>query len=149
MYHINLIELTIQQHSSFAFLRFLFSNRLLRLFDQLFIFSLASCLFRRLGSFFILFIVYGQCLRIGFITESIHRKFQVFSVYCLPAIGDAFLTCSDLLRIKAYSLVRKLINSETHSWTISRASFAILASLGRAYFIILPILAIGKYLESK
>lgn len=39
------------------------------------------------------------------------------------------------IRSKGYSLVIKEINSETHSWTHSLASFAILAFSGRDFFI--------------
>jgi len=38
----------------------------------------------------------------------------------------------------------KLMNSDTHSWTVSLASFAIFAFAGSAFFIILLIFAIGK-----
>ncbi len=41
----------------------------------------------------------------------------------------------------------KLMNSETHSWTVSLASLAILALAGRAFFMIRLILAIGRYLS--
>jgi len=41
----------------------------------------------------------------------------------------------------------KLMNSETHSCTVSLASLAILAFSGKAFFIILLMLAIGKYLN--
>jgi hypothetical protein len=37
---------------------------------------------------------------------------------------------------------RKLMNSETHSWTHSLASFAIFAESGREFFMILPTFAI-------
>lgn len=43
-----------------------------------------------------------------------------------------------------YSLVMKLMYSETHSWTVSLASLAILALEGRARFIIRLMLAMGR-----
>jgi hypothetical protein len=46
-----------------------------------------------------------------------------------------------------HSDVIKLMNSETHSWTVSFASFAILALFGSAFFMILLILAIGRNLS--
>lgn len=45
------------------------------------------------------------------------------------------------------SLVIKEMNSETHSWMISLASFEILALSGRACFMILEMLAIGRNLD--
>jgi len=47
--------------------------------------------------------------------------------------------------ISTYSLVMKLMNSDTHSWTVSFASFAILALAGSVLFIILLMFAIGRY----
>ena len=41
----------------------------------------------------------------------------------------------------------KLMNSETHSWTVSLASFEIFAFPGRAFFIIRPTFAIGRSLS--
>lgn len=43
-----------------------------------------------------------------------------------------------------YSLVTKLMNSETHSCTVSFASLAIFALVGNAFFMILLIFAIGR-----
>lgn len=49
--------------------------------------------------------------------------------------------------LRTNSLVIKLINSETHSWTVSLASLAIFPFAGKAFFMILLILAIGRYLS--
>lgn len=46
-----------------------------------------------------------------------------------------------------YSLVIKLMNSDTHSCTVSLASFAILAFGGRAFFMIRLMFAIGRNLS--
>ena len=47
----------------------------------------------------------------------------------------------------AYSLVIKLMNSLTHSCTVSLASLAIFALPGKAFFMILLMLAIGRNLS--
>jgi hypothetical protein len=39
----------------------------------------------------------------------------------------------------------KEMNSETHSWTVSLESFAILAFSGRVFFMMRAIFAIGRY----
>lgn len=39
------------------------------------------------------------------------------------------------------------MNSDTHYWTVYLASLAILAFSGKAFFMILPILAMGRNLE--
>jgi hypothetical protein len=52
--------------------------------------------------------------------------------------------CKTATPKRAYSLVMKLMNSDTHSWTVSLASFAILALGGSAFFIIRLMLAIGR-----
>ena len=44
----------------------------------------------------------------------------------------------------AHSLVIKLMNSDTHSCTVSLASFAILALEGKVFFMILLMFAIGR-----
>lgn len=51
------------------------------------------------------------------------------------------------LHFSQASLVMNEINSETHYWTVSFASFAIFAFSGRDFFMILPMLAIGRNLE--
>ena len=51
--------------------------------------------------------------------------------------------CS-IASIKTYSLVIKEMNSETHSWTVSFASFAILAFAGRFRFIMRLMFAMGR-----
>ena len=48
---------------------------------------------------------------------------------------------------RPYSLVMKLMNSDTHSCTVSFASFAIFAFEGRAFFMILLMLAMGRNLS--
>ena len=48
------------------------------------------------------------------------------------------------LGARTYSLVMKLMNSETHSWTVSLASLAIFAFPGSAFFMIREMLAMGK-----
>lgn len=51
------------------------------------------------------------------------------------------------LHFSQAQLVMNDMNSETHSCTVSLASLAILAFSGKAFFMILPMLAIGKNLE--
>lgn len=49
------------------------------------------------------------------------------------------------ISINYYSLVTKLMNSDTHSWTVSLASLAIFPLAGKAFFMIRLMLAIGRY----
>ena len=81
-----------------------------------------------------------------FIANNKSSPFIVFRFSFLHFSHALFL--SHLLFFLLYSLVMKLINSETHSCTISLASFAIFALSGSAFFIIRLIFAIGRNLQS-
>lgn len=112
------------------------------------------------------------CNRI-WLTQSAHRPKQVIAVDCFPLLPLALVArpaedaavsrhtfapkrsaivtvrpcvgCQQV--VNAHSLVMKLINSDTHSCTVSFASFAIFAFPGRAFFIILLMFAIGRNLS--
>ena len=70
-----------------------------------------------------------------------HLLFFSFHLYIYHRLFDVNLGPWNLP-----SDVMKEMNSETHSWTVSLASLAILAFFGKAVFIILVILAMGRNL---
>jgi len=70
------------------------------------------------------------------LVNSACRQVELCAAHGLPSLLNR--------RGGPHSLVMKLMNSDTHSCTVSFASFAILAFGGSAFFIILLMLAIGR-----